>query len=254
MAKAKKDTTHAESKPPNNVRKLREARKWTQWQLAKISRLSERTIQRVESGGRLGTTAEMALAGAFGIDVGDLYRADLSKTVDFMLLRRVTSGNALLDLLERSTDGGFEADDLHDSEISCVREFIESLNVWVLMWKDKEPAERVTARHIFTSTLDQLDSMGLWVFAGPAPAASADAKIGEVKIAVIRSSNPRIIQPRPLRQLGNEMSAIIADVAPQVLDRRLFDRMLSAPNHRQLNRMQLSFCKQFGICYLPVHL
>src|SRR5215471_11749473 len=107
MAKTKKDTNHPESKPTNNVRRLREARKWTQWQLAKISRLSERTIQRVESGGRLGTTAEMALAGAFGIDVGDLYRADLSKTVDFMLLRRVTSGNALLDLLERSTDGGF---------------------------------------------------------------------------------------------------------------------------------------------------
>src|SRR5215467_5783550 len=50
MAKTKKDTTHAEANPANNVRKLREARKWTQWQIAKISRLSERTIQRVESG------------------------------------------------------------------------------------------------------------------------------------------------------------------------------------------------------------
>jgi hypothetical protein len=95
------------------------------------------------------------------------------------------------------------------------------------MWKDKEPAERVTARHIFTSTLDQLDSIGLWVFAGQfaeqANAESADARVGAVKIAVIRSSNPRIIQPGPLRQLGNEMSAIIADAAPQVLDPRLFD-------------------------------
>jgi len=223
MAKTKKDTNHPESKPTNNVRRLREARKWTQWQLAKISRLSERTIQRVESGGRLGTTAEMALAGAFAIEIPDLYRSDLTETVDFMFLRRITSGNLLLDLVERSTDGGWEVDDLHDSEISCVREFIESLNVWVLMWKDKEPAERVTARHIFTSTLAQLDSMGLWVFVGPAPAASADPKGGVVKVAVIRSSNPRIIQPGPLRQLGNEMSAIIADAAFRALDPRLFD-------------------------------
>jgi transcriptional regulator with XRE-family HTH domain len=227
MAKTNKGATRADSEPgaepANNVRRLREIRKWTQWQLAKISKLSERTIQRVESGGRLGTTAEMALAGAFGIEITDLYRADLTETVDFMFLKRIISGNSLLDLVERSTGGGYEVDDLHDSEISCVREFIESLNVWVLMWKDKEPAERVTARHIFTSTLAQRDSMGLWVFAGPAQPAPADAKVEAVKIAVIRSSNPRIIQPAPLRQLGNEMSAIIADVAPRVLDRRLFD-------------------------------
>jgi len=222
MAKTKKDTNHPESKPANNVRKLREARKWTQWQLSKISGLSERTIQRVESGGRLGTTAEMALAGAFAIEIPDLYRSDLTETVDFMFLRRITSGNVLLDLVERATTGGYEVDDLQDSEISCVREFIESLNVWVLMWKDREPAERVTARHIFTSTLDQLDSMGLWVFAGPTHTAHP-TDVGAVKIAVIRSSNPRIIQPGPLRQLGNEMSAIVADAAPQVLDRRLFD-------------------------------
>jgi hypothetical protein len=164
----------------------------------------------------------MALAGAFGLEIPDLYRAGLKKTVDFMFLRRITSGNALLDLVERATAGGYEVDDLHDSEISCVREFIESSNVWFLMWKDKEPAERVTARHIFTSTLDQLDSMGLWVFAGPSHAAHPTV-VGAVKIAVIRSSNPRIIQPGPLRQLGNEMSAIVADAAPQVLDRRLFD-------------------------------
>jgi len=140
MAKARKGGTQAVSKPngeegriqppANNVRKLREARKWTQWQLAQISRLSERTIQRVESGGCLGVTAEIALAAAFGIDIPDLYGGDPEGTVDFIFLRRITSGNSLLDMLEGAIQGSYEVDDLHDSEVSCVREFIESLNLW----------------------------------------------------------------------------------------------------------------------------
>src|SRR5262249_22661775 len=159
------------------------------------------------------------LAGAFGIDISDLYSGNPQETVDFIFLRRTTSGKSLLDLIDSATHGSYEVDDLEDTEISCVREFIESLNVWVLMAKDKEPAERITAHHIFTSTIDQLDSIGLWVFVGPAHAPPARRrKPKAIKIAVIRSSNPRIIQPGPLRQLGNEMCAIVADTAPRALD------------------------------------
>ena len=194
----------------NNVRKLREDRKWSQWQLAKISRLSERTIQRAEAGGQLGVTAEMALASAFGIEVSGLYTCDVGDVIDFTFLKRVVSGNALLDWVESEGEGSFAVDDLQDNEMKLVREFIESLNVWVAMWKDKEPSERVTARHIFTSTLDELDSNGLWVFAGPNRTGPTDnTQVREVKVAIVRSSNPRIIQPKPLRQLGKEMSVLM---------------------------------------------
>src|SRR5262249_28869922 len=56
----------------NNVRKLRQDRKWTQWQLAQISRLSQRTIQRIERDAKMGITAELALAGAFEVEIPEL--------------------------------------------------------------------------------------------------------------------------------------------------------------------------------------
>jgi DNA-binding XRE family transcriptional regulator len=67
----------------NNVRRFREERKWTQWQLAQIARLSVRTIQRIESGYRMGVTAELALAGAFEIDIPVLHNDDLANIGGF---------------------------------------------------------------------------------------------------------------------------------------------------------------------------
>jgi hypothetical protein len=166
----------------------------------------------------------MALAAAFGTEASDLYRVDPPETVDFMFLRRITSGNSLLDRLERATAMSYEADDLRDHEISSVREFIETLNVWALIWRDKEPAESAAARYALTSILKQLDSKGLWVFAGPTCSAAPEgAPATPLKIAIIRSDNPRIAQPRALRQLGNEMCAIVTDAAPRTLDSRVLN-------------------------------
>jgi transcriptional regulator with XRE-family HTH domain len=223
------ETKSKESRPrTNNVRKLRQARKWSQWQLAEISRLSQRTIQRVEAGGTLGVTAELALAAAFGIQVSDLYSCASVDTEDLMLLRRVVSGNLLLDLIERAVTLNYEVEDLGDDQMVLVREFIESLGVWKVTYQDREPADRVTARHIFTSTIGELDSKDLWVFVHPpnAAAAAADASWDrEIKLGIFRSSNPRIIQPGPLRQLGNDMCCIIVGASPRELDRRLIRPM-----------------------------
>src|SRR5262247_3927396 len=62
----------------NNVRKLRRERKWTQWPLAQISRLSQRTIQRIERGARVGVTAELALASAFEVEIPSRYASEPS--------------------------------------------------------------------------------------------------------------------------------------------------------------------------------
>src|SRR5215813_13736239 len=92
----------------NNVRKLRRERKWTQWQLAQISRLSQRTIQRIERDAQMGITAELALAGAFEVEISELYVAapsgkgsetnpDMLKTS--RIFKRLVSGAALLDVI-----------------------------------------------------------------------------------------------------------------------------------------------------------
>jgi len=223
-AETETETAETQDHPAEtNVRKLRLDRKWSQWQLAEISRLSERTIQRIEAGGPLGVTAELALAGAFVIEVPDLYRHVAGDTEDFVLLRRILSGSLLLDLAESAVKGSYEVEDLRDDEIGLVREFVESLSVWVATWRDREPAERITGRHIFTSTIGELDARGLWVFAGSGNLAACASETGdrEIKIGIFRSANPRIIQPRPLRQLGKEMCCIIVGVSPRDLDPRV---------------------------------
>lgn len=59
-----------------NVRKFRNAKSWTQEQLADIAKVTARTIQRIESGD-VPPSAEtlLALAGAFDVSVDDLRRA-----------------------------------------------------------------------------------------------------------------------------------------------------------------------------------
>jgi transcriptional regulator with XRE-family HTH domain len=55
-----------------NVKQLREARAWSQEQLAAHSGLSLRTIQRIEAQGRASKETLQALAAVFEVDVGAL--------------------------------------------------------------------------------------------------------------------------------------------------------------------------------------
>ncbi len=54
------------------IRALREQRAWSQEQLAQVSGLSVRTVQRVEASGSASMETRMALAVAFGIGQADL--------------------------------------------------------------------------------------------------------------------------------------------------------------------------------------
>ncbi len=54
------------------MKALRRERKWSQEQLADLSGLSLRTIQRIEGSDRAGYTSLRALASAFEIEISDL--------------------------------------------------------------------------------------------------------------------------------------------------------------------------------------
>src|SRR5580658_4092166 len=58
------------------VRELRRERGWSQEQLASIAGLSERTIQRIETGGDCSLDSKMALASAFELPPSALSRPD----------------------------------------------------------------------------------------------------------------------------------------------------------------------------------
>jgi transcriptional regulator with XRE-family HTH domain len=57
---------------PLKLRQLREERSWSQERLADAAGLSLRTVQRVEREGNASAETRLALAGAFGVDVGVL--------------------------------------------------------------------------------------------------------------------------------------------------------------------------------------
>ena len=54
------------------VKRLREKRNWSQEQLATLSGLSTRTIQRIESGNKASIESLKALASVFEIDISNL--------------------------------------------------------------------------------------------------------------------------------------------------------------------------------------
>ena len=55
-----------------NIKKLRLERGWSQEQLADISGISRRTIQRIENGANAGLDSQNALAAAFELSLSDL--------------------------------------------------------------------------------------------------------------------------------------------------------------------------------------
>lgn len=57
----------------NKIKALRLSRAWSQEQLAELSSLSVRTIQRIENGGQASLETLSAIAAAFDLNVTDLY-------------------------------------------------------------------------------------------------------------------------------------------------------------------------------------
>jgi DNA-binding XRE family transcriptional regulator len=202
----------------NNVGQLRCERKWTQWQLAQISRLSERTIQRIENGHRMGITAELALAGAFEVDLPALYPSAPSgksdkrtsdPTQDFRILHRLGTGAALLDVIEAeslSFDASFEPE---PRQRQTVDEFLQHTQAWDLVRREVESIDRVKASQIFQTLLDELDACGVYVFGARSHEPSRNKKARHKGLLVFRRVEyPQISQPKLLRQFGKEICFI----------------------------------------------
>jgi transcriptional regulator with XRE-family HTH domain len=225
LASASKSSTRggkSQRKPiGNNVRKLRQERKWTQWQLAEISRLSERTIQRIELGARMGITAELALASAFEVEIPLLYSdappgkgakriRDAPAPQSFRVLKRLVTGTALLDVIDADPldfDVPFEPE---QSERQAVEDFLQHITAWQI---GGEAIDRAEADRIFQTKLDELDSCGVYVFGARSYVTRRDETSGQYGSLVFRrAEDPQISQPRLFRQFGKAMCFITQPV------------------------------------------
>ncbi len=223
-AKSTTDEEQRQQPVSNNVLKLRRARKWTQWQLAEISRLSPRTIQRIERGARMGITAELALAGAFEAEISELYAAapsgkgsetnpDAPPPKTTRILKRLASGTALLDVIETELIDFAAGLELEERQRQAVEDFLQHMSVRGLFGQEIEPDARRAVCQVFQTKLDELDACGVYVFGGRSGEPRPDGTSKREGMLVFkRADDPQIIQPRLLQQFGKEMCLITIPV------------------------------------------
>jgi transcriptional regulator with XRE-family HTH domain len=202
----------------NNVRKLRLERKWTQWQLAQISRLSQRTIQRIERGARMGMTAELALASAFEVEIPSLYAGAPSdkgakRTRDapksFRMLKRLVTGAALLDVIDTKRMRFDLCCEPEQSQGRALGDFLQHIHAWQAAGREMESIDRAEVARIFQTKLDELDDCGVYVFGARSSGTLRDETNNREGLLVFRrAEDPQISQPKSLRQFGKAMCFI----------------------------------------------
>lgn len=196
----------------NRVRELREARAWTQAQLAEVAKISERTVQRAESGENISKSAVIALAEALEVSVTAL----VAPTADQEqhepageFLMRVTTGYELF-----ARANGAEAGDLGwepgltARQVELAGRLLDGLGDLLDSLDELYPSQRMGLEAEYDNLLQEMDNEGLWVFAGtgmwrwrPGAVVDLDPKVDGVDLRTVvirvhRSTNPTIIKTR----------------------------------------------------------
>ena len=188
------------------VRALREARAWSQEQLAKVAGYSPRHIQRLEAGGTCSPQMARDLAQALEVTLEELQEFVPEKgeveawseaLKDLVILERVTSGSMLLSHIVGSSDGCmFDQDELRsEDDVKVVGAFLQSLQEWGEIWSEVSMEGRVEAGFKMTQELSALEARDLWLFAArkPIPFGSTGTTFETAVAMVVYRTNPRIV-------------------------------------------------------------
>lgn len=162
-----------------NVHRLREAHHWTQEELAAVSGVDVRTIQRAEAGNPLAIESLRAIAAAFdttpqvlSVSSDDFVRALAEFEDKYVMidLRPISSGadvseflggNHAYHLQRMGTFSGAQADG--------VAEFEQDLKDWGDLWSGLEPIQRRDAERSLDGLLEDLRTLDLVVSMGQSP-------------------------------------------------------------------------------------
>jgi transcriptional regulator with XRE-family HTH domain len=165
------------------VQQLRVRQSMTQEKLAAMSNVNHRTVQRAERGEVLQLDTLASLAAALGVTVGELtlpddsaeqIDRDESSESNAVVLRRMTSGIALIELICDSFSGklycGAEPTEDNIATLTDMVERIERLipNPWASPFEAENLtlAQRLREALAITSQLTELERLGIAVFAG----------------------------------------------------------------------------------------
>lgn len=159
----------------DNCRRFREARAWTQEHLAAAAQVDVRTIQRMESGKKVGAESLLAVAGALAIDVTQLRQDDakmkedldaFNKRYALIPLTLVTRASAITQHLPYDFlqfDGEPLATDEQEDARAAFRHSFEDA---AIIWSELPALDRRECEREMKDALDELERTGLAVSVG----------------------------------------------------------------------------------------
>lgn len=152
------------------VKKERDARAWTQTQLAQVAGINLRTVQRLEKDGSASFETLMGIAQAFGIDVKQLnplskrqQKADSQKKVH--LMPRLTSGKDLVHIVSGADQFQVEHDEADDKRaIGAMVDILNLLKRDMVRWHDSDLAGKLQIEFELSQEIMGLERHGFYFF------------------------------------------------------------------------------------------
>ena len=154
-----------------NVKRLKLERSWTQEQLAAVTDLDVRTIQRVEKTGICNLETRAALAAVFEIDATQLdgtKKIEQAKKNDGqkqLYYNRLLKGNDVVTIFDGSHYYSFSNEEPRSADdaeyISCI---ISQIHDYSEIWSDIDPGSRVKETYEISKMLCEMEEKSLWLF------------------------------------------------------------------------------------------
>lgn len=183
------------------VKKERNDRAWTQTQLAEITGVTLRTIQRVEKDGAASFETMMGIASAFDIDVKELtqpeslnQRKKSHKSV--YLLPRIISGNNLSNVVAGADQFQVEHDEASDPRsINAMKGIIELLKGDIVRLYDADMSEKIQVEAEMTQEIQGLEKYGFYLFGikREIPKVGTDKEITMCTLFMSHAQSPKIV-------------------------------------------------------------
>lgn len=206
----------------SKVRELREKKAWSQEELAAISGVSVRTIQRIESGEVPSKESLKAIASAFDVDVAEfkpdqLTSSDGGTPSTLRHLLRLTTGDEVFGLTAGAEAFAYTNDELKSNDArSKVGDFLDLVKDWSDLWSDLEPSRHIELRHQCSELVDELQDLGLWVFGGktksPYKAMGKTIFLNTAVLGIHYADNPTIRRASSFAELLKELVADVEDL------------------------------------------
>lgn len=207
------------------VKNARLERAWSQTQLATISGVNLRTIQRLEKDGAAALETLMGVAQAFSIDVKELNPTSgktnskkiISSQKKVHFLSRLTSGKNLTDVVLGADQFQVEHDEAQDPRaVAAMKDILNLLKQDIVRIYDADPVTRLQVELEMTQEIQGLEQYGFYLFGIkriiPRIVGKKETQITMCTLFMSHSHSPKIIRDKKFNMM---MPAVLTEVAKQ---------------------------------------